>query len=188
MRKIENIFLYLRAEEISKLITFSENSLPDECVALLFGKIFYNKKEKNFHYQLHEINEFQNTSGSPTSFSIDDFDLLAQKWLNAQKSGLKLISLFHSHPNTAYPSQKDAIYMRNFEKFQNAQYLLDKKIQLNDLKNIQNKSAILSKKLRSKLKINNPSIIWTIYGNRSKKINAFVLYKKRIFQCKIEII
>ena len=188
MKKNEKICLNLSTEEISKLITFSEKSLPFECVALLFGKIFYNNTEKKYRYLLKKISKFQNSLGSPTSFSIDNFDLLAHKWQNAQETGLTLISLFHSHPNTAYPSQKDKIYMKNFEKFQNAQYLLDKKLKQYELKNNKKKPVLNSKELRTKLNVRNPSIIWTIYGNRSKKFYVFVLYKKRVFQCKIEII
>jgi hypothetical protein len=114
--------------------------------------------------------------------------LLAQKWQAAQERGLKLISLFHSHPNYAYPSNKDKIYMKNFEKFQYAQYLLDKKLKQDERKNFQKKIVLPLKKLKTKLNVHKPSIIWAIYGNRSKKFNAFVLYKKKIFQCKIEII
>lgn len=188
MKKIENICLNLTAEEVSKLILISEKSLPFESVALLFGQISYNYNEKKYRYKLEKINEFQNSSGSSTSFSIDNFGLLAQKWQAAQENGLKLISLFHSHPNYAYPSNKDKIYMKSFAKFQNAQYLLEMKLQQEKLKNFQKKSFSASKKLRTKHIVNNPSIIWAIYGNRSKNFNAFILYKKKIFQCKIEII
>ena len=188
MKKIENISLNLTAEEILKLITISEKNLPKEAVALLFGKISYNNIEKKYRYKLEKINEFQNSSGSSISFSIDNFDLLAQKWQAAQERDLKLISLFHSHPNYAYPSNKDKIYMKNFEKFQYAQYLLDRKLKQDERENFQKKIVLPLKKLKTQLNSHKPSIIWVIYGNLSKKFNAFVLYKKKIFQCKIEII
>lgn len=78
--------------------------------------------------------------------------------------------------------------MKSFAKIQNAQYLLEMKLQQDKLKNFRKKPFSASQKLRTKRIVNNPSIIWAIYGNRSKNFNAFILYKKKIFQCKIEII
>lgn len=126
----------------------AQSANPNEAVALLFGAI--KSQSNQLIYEVKLIEEFQSTLPSPVSFLLDDIELLYNKWQSAQQQGFKLISVFHSHPGSAYPSHIDKINMINLAKVY-------------------------------------PKIIWVIYGNYSKELNAFILLEKEtIYQVVIK--
>jgi proteasome lid subunit RPN8/RPN11 len=87
------------------LSKYSENEKPNEACAILFGK---ESKEK---YNVERIFLAKNIDQSPVNFTIS-----AEQRLEADKiereSELKIIGIFHSHPNSkAYPSKTDKKFM-----------------------------------------------------------------------------
>ena len=87
------------------LSNYSEIEKPNEACAILFGK---ENKEK---YNVERIFLTQNIDQSPVNFTIS-----AEQRLEADKieqsSELKIIGIFHSHPDSeAYPSKTDKKFM-----------------------------------------------------------------------------
>lgn len=117
MKKEDKILLFLREELYLELIGIAKNSFPNESVALLFGNIKKEElnSEKKIIYDVQKIDEFNKAEKSPVHFLINDYELLAEKWIMAQNSGLKLISIFHSHPSTAFISGTDKINMKQMD-------------------------------------------------------------------------
>jgi len=112
--------LLLTKNQIDELKKISIKALPNEAVALGFGVIekkdnleLNNLKTQFLYYIIKIIEEFQSSHPSPIYFLLDDVELLYKKWMNAQKKGLKLICIFHSHPSGCVPSGVDKDYMKN---------------------------------------------------------------------------
>ena len=87
------------------LSTEAINKKPNESCALLFGK------KENEKITVNEVFLTENIEKSPVNFTIS-----ADQRLEADKiereSNLKIISIFHSHPDSeAYPSNTDKKFM-----------------------------------------------------------------------------
>ncbi len=87
------------------LSNHAENEKPNESCAILFGT---NNEEKSI---VEKIFITENIEKSPVNFTIS-----ADQRLEADKiereSNLKIISIFHSHPDSeAYPSNTDKKFM-----------------------------------------------------------------------------
>ena len=101
---------------LEKTISFSQNQKdilikhalggnPNESCALLFGN------EKNGISTVKEIFLAQNIGKSPVSFTISNDELL-QAYQLAEKQGLEVVGIYHSHPNSeAFPSSTDQKFM-----------------------------------------------------------------------------
>ena len=115
--KLTKAFIIEINEEIrEKLIEISKRALPNESTAILFGKKRIGKNGDGcVCYTVDYVEEFISSILSPVFFSIDEVTLY-EKWINAQKKGLKLLSIFHSHPNFPNPSNTDKLYMKNIAK------------------------------------------------------------------------
>lgn len=78
---------------------------PAESCALLFGK-----EESNVS-TIQEIYLTKNIEDSPVNFTISNEELLAG-YKEAEKKGLEVIGIFHSHPHSeAIPSMTDKKFM-----------------------------------------------------------------------------
>lgn len=88
--------------------TLTKESLdkkPNESCALLFGK---NENEK---LTITEIFPAENIDESPINFTISNEQLL-EGYKIAEKKGLEVIGIFHSHPSSEpYPSETDKKFM-----------------------------------------------------------------------------
>ena len=87
------------------LSNHANNEKPNESCAILFG----NQEKENYHVE--KIFLTKNIEQSPSNFTIS-----ADQRLEADKiekeSQLKIIGIFHSHPNSkAYPSNTDKKFM-----------------------------------------------------------------------------
>ncbi|HUU48859.1 MAG TPA: M67 family metallopeptidase [Nitrosopumilaceae archaeon] len=87
------------------LSNHAENEKPNESCAILFGK------ESKGKYNVERIFLTKNIEQSPVNFTIS-----AEQRLEADKiereSELKIIGIFHSHPDSkAYPSKTDKKFM-----------------------------------------------------------------------------
>lgn len=81
-------------------------NFPRECCGLLLGKFGENVIE------VEEVVEAENVLGSPTAFEVDP-ELVFKTIKRAEKSGLDLVGIYHSHPNlAAHVSARDSEIMK----------------------------------------------------------------------------
>ena len=94
----------LTAAQLAQLAGIAKKSLPNESCAFLLGKDVENESV------VVEVMPMRNSVQSPISFSIEPEELLEAYGL-AEKRGLQVIGIFHSHPGTASPSSTDKKFM-----------------------------------------------------------------------------
>ena len=93
--------------QIERLACLARDSLPNESCALLLG----NNTNKENEIQVIETLSMKNSDASPTTrFRIDSQELI-NGYLRAEKMGLNVIGIFHSHPAPPIPSSTDKIFM-----------------------------------------------------------------------------
>jgi [CysO sulfur-carrier protein]-S-L-cysteine hydrolase len=93
--------------QLERLASLARDSLPNESCALLLG----NNTNKDNEIQLIETLSMKNSDASPTtSFRIDSQELI-NGYLRAEKMGLNVVGIFHSHPASPIPSPTDKIFM-----------------------------------------------------------------------------
>ena len=93
--------------QIERLSSLAKDSLPNESCALLLG----NNTNKENEIQVIETLSMKNSDASPTTrFRIDSQELI-NGYLRAEKMGLNVIGIFHSHPAPPFPSSTDKIFM-----------------------------------------------------------------------------
>ncbi len=87
-----------------KILTeHAENEKPNESCAILFGK----------NESVSEVFLTKNIEESPVNFTISNEQLI-EGYQTAEKKGLDVIGIFHSHPNSeAYPSNTDKMFMES---------------------------------------------------------------------------
>ncbi len=86
-------------------------NFPRECCGLLLGKFGKNVIE------VKEVVEAENVLGSPVAFEADP-ELVFKAVKRAEKSGLELVGIYHSHPNiAAYVSARDSEIMKLWPGF-----------------------------------------------------------------------
>lgn len=105
MGKIEE--LWIRKEDVVKLCDWVEENDPYEACALLIGTI------KMGIAHIEEVMLTPSTSKSTVHFEIDP-ELLLQILLDLEDKENGLVSIFHSHPTSPYPSGIDIPYMQNY--------------------------------------------------------------------------
>jgi [CysO sulfur-carrier protein]-S-L-cysteine hydrolase len=93
--------------QLERLASLARDSLPNESCALLLG----NNTNKENEIQVIETLSMKNSDASPTTrFRIDSQELI-NGYLRAEKMGLNVIGIFHSHPAPPIPSSTDKIFM-----------------------------------------------------------------------------
>ena len=93
--------------QLERLACLARDSLPNESCALLLGN--YTNKENEI--QVIETLSMKNSDALPTTrFRIDSQELI-NGYLRAEKMGLNVVGIFHSHPAPPIPSSTDKIFM-----------------------------------------------------------------------------
>ena len=93
--------------QLERLASLARDSLPNESCALLLG----NNTNKENEIQVVETLSMKNSDASPTTrFRIDSQELI-NGYLRAEKMGLNVVGIFHSHPAPPIPSSTDKIFM-----------------------------------------------------------------------------
>ena len=93
--------------QLERLASLARDSLPNESCALLLG----NNTNKENEIQVIETLSMKNSDALPTTrFRIDSQELI-NGYLRAEKMGLNVIGIFHSHPAPPIPSSTDKIFM-----------------------------------------------------------------------------
>ena len=99
------ITLILTNQQLETLVSLAKDSLPNESCALLVGNNGGN--EICVVYVL----PMSNSDKSTVSFSIDPRELI-NAYQTAEKRGLQVVGIFHSHPTQPFPSSTDKKYMK----------------------------------------------------------------------------
>ena len=98
-------YILVDESQRKKLSDHAKNSLPNESCAILLG---ITNGEK---ITLKKSVIVENADASPVEFSIKP-DQLFSTYANAEKDGLEVIGIFHSHPTSrAEPSETDKKFM-----------------------------------------------------------------------------
>ena len=105
MTRIEEI--WIGKSEVIKLYDWVDENEPYEACALLLGTI------KLGIAHVEEVILTPNTSKSSVHFEIDP-ELLVKILLETEEKDKVLVSIFHSHPTSPYPSGIDIPYMQNY--------------------------------------------------------------------------
>ncbi|MDE1769574.1 MAG: M67 family metallopeptidase [Thaumarchaeota archaeon] len=91
--------------QIDILSNHSKENIPNESCAILFGSTC------NDETIVKEIFLTKNIENSPINFTISPDELILA-YGTAEKKGLEVSGIFHSHPGSvAYPSSTDKKYM-----------------------------------------------------------------------------
>ncbi len=98
--------LKLNRDGLKTIDEHALKSFPRECCGLLLGKFGENVIE------VEEVVEADNVLGSPVAFEADA-ELVFKAIKRAEKSGLELVGIYHSHPKiAAYVSARDSEMMK----------------------------------------------------------------------------
>ncbi len=98
-------YILLNESHTKKMSDHAKNSLPNEACAILLGDV------DGRGVILKETVMVENADASPVEFSINP-DQLFSTYAKAEKDGLKVIGIFHSHPvSEAEPSEMDKKFM-----------------------------------------------------------------------------
>jgi proteasome lid subunit RPN8/RPN11 len=99
------LVLRLSENDLNRLHSHAEQSLPLEAAALLFGRVQDND------VVVSRVELVQNIAESKTSFFVNpetEYRLLVE----AEERGEDLVGIFHSHPAPPKPSSSDLHNMR----------------------------------------------------------------------------
>jgi len=98
--------LKLNRDDLKAIDGHALKIFPRECCGLLLGKFGENSIE------VKEVVESENVLSSPVAFEVDA-ELVFKAIKRAEKSGLELVGIYHSHPNiAAYVSARDSEIMK----------------------------------------------------------------------------
>lgn len=98
--------LRIKASNMKKIDAHALKSFPYECVGLLIGTL-----DKG-GFEVKKIVRAKNTLVSPVAFEADP-QFVYKIYKDAEKRGLQLVGIYHSHPNLhAFVSSRDAEFMK----------------------------------------------------------------------------
>jgi [CysO sulfur-carrier protein]-S-L-cysteine hydrolase len=95
--------IIISSAHLETLARISDEARPNESCAFLLGS--------SDSTTVVEILQMNNADSSPYTFSIEPAELL-KAYDTAEKRGLNVMGIFHSHPGKATPSPTDMKYMR----------------------------------------------------------------------------
>ena len=97
--------IWIKKSDVVKLFDWVGENRPYEACALLVGSIKQNIA------LVEEVILTPNVSRSSVHFEIDP-EFLLKVYLEAEEKNKFLVSIFHSHPASPYPSGVDIPYMQ----------------------------------------------------------------------------
>ena len=120
MKHEKDIILSINKELLAEIYQCVEKASPNEACGLIFGKIQEEQKSKNkneysYYYHSYKFECIESSLKSPVAFLMDNYEKLIDI-SNKYSKNMQLLSIFHSHPGSAYPSGVDIPYMKNYYK------------------------------------------------------------------------
>ncbi|MFX0076377.1 MAG: Mov34/MPN/PAD-1 family protein [Candidatus Hermodarchaeota archaeon] len=122
MKYEKDLILYLDEKVLADIIKCVENASPNEACGLLFGKIQEIKipdreEEFSYYYNAFKFECVESLNKNPIAFLMDDYIRLVNLSDSyTEDYDYQLLSIFHSHPGSAYPSGIDLPYMESHHK------------------------------------------------------------------------
>ena len=122
MKLEKDIILFVNLEVLEEIKQCVKKAYPNEACGLIFGKILEEKRlisENNYsyHYYGYKFRCIESTHKSSVAFLMDDYNKLIEISNKYSKEhNYQLISIFHSHPGSAYPSGVDIPYIEGYYK------------------------------------------------------------------------
>ncbi len=95
---------------------------PNEACGLIFGKTEEKKipdreDEYSYYCNAYKFECVESLNKNPVAFLMDDYERLVSLSNSYSESfNYQLLSIFHSHPGSAYPSGIDLPYMESYYK------------------------------------------------------------------------
>lgn len=162
MKRENDIKLILPLTVIENLKKCNKNAIPIESCGLIFGEI--RKVDINSEsHQIHYIGKnFYCLKSNVESFGSFNLIQDSEKYFEIHQeaviqNGLRLVSIFHSHPVPAYPSSIDVENMKYLDR------------NIGPVKNpFKNQ-------------------IWTIMDMETEEINGFIYFNKELMQVDLQI-
>ncbi len=118
----KDIILFVNVEVLEDIKLCVMKAKPNEACGLIFGKIEEQKKSNSkdeffYHFYGIKFECIESSHKSPIAFLMDDYNKLIEISSTYSKEyNYQLISIFHSHPGSAYPSGIDIPYMEGYYK------------------------------------------------------------------------
>lgn len=122
MKYEKDVILFISKKNLEEVKDCVKKAYPNEACGLIFGQISEIKKSNgkedfSYHYDAHKFECIESSHKSPVAFLMDDYArLLELSGTYSKQYNYQLLSIFHSHPGSAYPSGADIPYMENFYK------------------------------------------------------------------------
>ncbi|MFW9972053.1 MAG: Mov34/MPN/PAD-1 family protein [Candidatus Odinarchaeota archaeon] len=122
MKYEKDIILFVDNKIFEEIKQCVEQASPNEACGLVFGDIEESKNENNeneysYYYNAYKFECIESSHKSPIAFLIDDYEeLINLSRLYSNDFNYQLISIFHSHPASAYPSGIDIPYIESYYK------------------------------------------------------------------------
>lgn len=118
MKFEKDIILFINKNLFEEIKYCVENASPNEACGLIFGKIQEQQKpncedEYSYYYYGYNFECIESSYKSPIAFLMDDYMKLIDLSKKYSKN-FQLLSIFHSHPGSAYPSGVDIPYMKKY--------------------------------------------------------------------------
>ncbi|MFX0038665.1 MAG: Mov34/MPN/PAD-1 family protein [Promethearchaeota archaeon] len=118
----KDIILFIDNKIFEELKQCVQKASPNEACGLIFGKIEEKKKPKSeneysYYYNAYRFECIESSHKSPVAFLMDDYGKLIELSRSYSKDfNYQLLSVFHSHPGSTYPSGMDLSYIEGYYK------------------------------------------------------------------------
>ncbi|MFX1387904.1 MAG: Mov34/MPN/PAD-1 family protein [Promethearchaeota archaeon] len=122
MKYEKDIILFIDKEFFEDIKRCVKKSSPNEACGLIFGQIIEIKKPKSesdysYYYNAYKFKCIESSHKSPVAFLMDDYTkLIKLSNTYSRELNFQLLSIFHSHPGSAYPSGVDIPYIEGYYK------------------------------------------------------------------------
>ncbi len=99
----------IKSSDLKKIEAHALKTFPLECYGLFIGTFDQDRVE------VKEVVNGKNMAGSPVAFEADP-EFVYVEHTKAEKRGLRLVGIYHSHPNLhAFVSSRDADFMKYWQ-------------------------------------------------------------------------
>ncbi|MFX1379166.1 MAG: Mov34/MPN/PAD-1 family protein [Promethearchaeota archaeon] len=122
MKHEKDIILFIDKKIHEAILKCVERASPNEACGLIFGKIQEirmsdSENHYSYYYNSYKFECIESSHKSPVAFLMDDYKKLLELSRTYSKDyGYQMLSIFHSHPGSAYPSGIDLTYMESYHK------------------------------------------------------------------------
>ena len=174
MKKIKyqkDIKLFVNNSILDELKQCVSNAYPHEACGIILGdinQIELEQEDFQYHYIARKFACIPSNRESPVAFLIDNIMELdhiirdnLKTYREKSNQGIRLISIFHSHPAGSFPSSVDYKQMKFLDDFSGSEM------------------DFVSKAFKN--------LIWTIMDASTSYMNAFIYFEKKLQQVELEI-